>query len=94
MSDPRDQYKQQAAQAAVEFIQSGMVLGLGHGSTVHFALDAIDAKLKSGELKELTCIPVSSQTVAEANRLGLPLGDLNELLSIDLTIDGADEVDP
>lgn len=94
MSDPRDQYKQQAAQAAVEFIQSGMVLGLGHGSTVHYVLETIAANLKSGELEDLTCIPVSSQTEAEANRLDLPLGDLNELNSIDLTIDGADEVDP
>lgn len=94
MPDPRDQYKQQAAEAAVELIQSGMVVGLGHGSTVHHALAALAAKLDRGALKDLICIPCSNETEAEAKRLGIPIGDLNEVGSIDLTIDGADEVDP
>jgi len=94
MPDPRDHLKQQAAEAAVKFIKSGMVVGLGHGSTVRHAFVALAGKLKSGELRDLICIPVSSQTEAEADRLGLPLGDLNEVGTIDLTIDGADEVDP
>ncbi|MEX2144649.1 MAG: ribose-5-phosphate isomerase RpiA [Anaerolineales bacterium] len=94
MSAARDQYKKHAAEAAIEFIRSGMVVGLGHGSTVHFVLDILAAKLKSGEIKDILGIPCSMQTEAEASRLGIPLGDLNEHDSIDLTIDGADEVDP
>lgn len=94
MPDPRDQQKREAAEAAIELIQSGMVVGLGHGSTVYYALAALAQKVKNGQVKDLLCIPVSSQTEAEANRLGLPLGDLNDVGSIDLTIDGADEVDP
>lgn len=94
MPDFRDQQKQQAAEAAVELIQSGMVVGLGHGSTVHHALEALAKRVKNGDVKDLICISVSSQTDAEAGRLGLPLGDLNDVTSIDLTIDGADEVDP
>lgn len=94
MPDPRDQQKQQAAEAAVEFIRSGMVVGLGHGSTVYHALEALAKKMRSGEVKDLICIPASSQTEAEAGRLGFLLGDLNAVSSIDLTIDGADEVDP
>jgi ribose 5-phosphate isomerase A len=94
MDPRRDEFKKQAAEAAVEFIQSGMVVGLGHGSTVHYALDALQAKLKSGALKEIIGIPCSIQTEAEATRLGISLGDLNAVGSIDITIDGADEVDP
>lgn len=89
-----DQFKKQAAEAAVDLVRSGMVLGLGHGSTVQFALEALAAKLRTGELKDITAIPSSNQTEAEAQLLGIPLSDLSEHTSIDLTIDGADEVDP
>ena len=94
MADKSAQYKAQAAQAAVELVQSGMVVGLGHGSTVQHALDALAAKLKAGDLEEILGIPCSTHTEAEAQRLGIPLGDINTVGSIDLTIDGADEVDP
>jgi ribose 5-phosphate isomerase A len=89
-----DAYKKQAAEAAVELVQSSMVLGLGHGSTVQFALEALGAKIKSGRLNEIVAIPCSKQTKAEARRLGIPLADLNDHTAIDLTLDGADEVDP
>ncbi|MCL5429055.1 MAG: ribose-5-phosphate isomerase RpiA [Chloroflexi bacterium] len=89
-----DVYKKQAAEAAVELIQSDMVLGLGHGSTVQFALETLANKLQSGNLKHIVAIPCSKHTEAEMRRLGIPLGDLNAHASIDLTIDGADEVDP
>ena len=93
MADPRDQYKKQAAEAAVEFIASGMAVGLGHGSTVRHALEALARKLKAGEVKHILGIPCSKQTEAEAQRLRIPLADLNEIGIVDLTIDGADEVD-
>ena len=90
----KELYKQQAAEAAVGLVRSGMVLGLGHGSTIKFALEAIARKLGSRELKDLIAIPCSKQTEIEMVRLGIPVGDLNTYPAIEMTIDGADEVDP
>jgi ribose 5-phosphate isomerase A len=87
-------YKQQAAEAAVELIESGMLIGLGHGSTLQFALNALAAKLKSGNLKDIRAVPCSSHTAEQAVKLGISLIDLNDQPRLDLTIDGADEVDP
>lgn len=87
-------YKQQTALAAVELIESGMLLGLGHGSTVDFAIEAIAEKLHSGALKDLRAVPASTYTEMKARELGIPLVDLNDHPTLDLTIDGADEVDP
>jgi len=87
-------YKQQAADAAVSLVRSGMVLGLGHGSTVKFALEAIAGKLGSGELKDLVAVPCSKQTETEMVRLGIHVGDINSYPAIEMTIDGADEIDP
>lgn len=92
-ADTSDQ-KKASALAAVELVQSGMVLGLGHGSTVQFALEALAAKLASGQLKEIVGVPSSKQTESEALRLGIKLADLNDFEELDLTLDGADEVDP
>ncbi len=89
-----DQYKQAAAAAAVALVESGMVVGLGHGSTVKFALEALAARLHAGEIAGITGIPCSKDTQAQATRLGIPLGDINQYARIDLTLDGADEVDP
>ena len=87
-------FKQQAAEKAVEFIDSGMVVGLGHGSTAIFAVRRIAELLKAGALKEILGVPCSTQVEAEARQLGIPLTTLEEHPVIDLTIDGADEVDP
>lgn len=89
----QDQFKKQAAEKAVEFIESGMVLGLGHGSTVQFALEALAERLKRGEVKDIVGVPCSQRTEDEARRLGIRLTDLNEHKQLDLTLDGADEVD-
>ena len=86
--------KQQAAEKAVEFIESGMIVGLGHGSTAIFAVRRIAELLKAGELKEIIGISCSTQVEAEARKLGIPLTSLEEHPFIDVTIDGADEVDP
>lgn len=94
MENKTDQYKAQAALAAVDLVQSGRVIGLGHGSTVQYALEALAAKLEAGELKDIVGVPCSKHTEAEAKRLGIPLTDINDVTRIDLTIDGADEVDP
>jgi ribose 5-phosphate isomerase A len=88
------QYKQQAAEEAIVFIESGMVVGLGHGSTAIFARRRIAELLKSGRLKDILGIPCSNLVEQEARQLGIPLTTLEEHPIIDVTIDGADEVDP
>ncbi len=89
-----DALKQKAAEKAVMFVQDGMVVGLGHGSTAHFAHLAIARRLQEGSLKNIVAIPCSRQVEAEARALGIPLGSLDDHPVIDITIDGADEVDP
>ena len=86
--------KQQAAERAVECIESGMVVGLGHGSTALFAVRRIAELLNAGKLSEILGVPCSLQVEEEARQLGIPLGTLDEHPIIDVTIDGADEVDP
>jgi ribose 5-phosphate isomerase A len=86
--------KQQAARRAVEFIEPGMVVGLGHGSTALFAVRRIAELLNAGKLSEVLGVPCSLKTEEEALRLGIPLTSLDEHPIIDMTIDGADEVDP
>jgi len=85
--------KRKAGERAADLVRSGMVLGLGHGSTTIFALRRIAALLEAGKLQDILGIPTSSQVEEDARELGIPLTNLNEHLEIDLTIDGADEVD-
>ncbi|UCD25901.1 MAG: ribose 5-phosphate isomerase A [Gemmatimonadota bacterium] len=86
--------KRNAAEQAVERVASGMVIGLGTGSTAKYAVEAIGRKLKEGDLSDIVGIPTSIQTRDLATSLGIPLTTLNEHQAIDLTIDGADEIDP
>lgn len=86
--------KQEASAYAVELVESGMVVGLGHGSTSIHAVRYLAEKLKTGKLRNVTGVPCSFQVEEEALRYGMPLTKLEDLSSIDLTIDGADEVDP
>jgi len=86
--------KRQAAEQAVEHVRSGMVVGLGTGSTAKFAVEAIGRKLENGELSDIVGIPTSIQTRDLARSVGISLTTLNERPAIDLTIDGADEIDP
>lgn len=90
----RARYKQQAAEHAVQFVESGMRVGLGTGSTAIFATRRIAHLLHTGQLNDITGFATSKATWEEAQRLGIPL--LGEELphDLDLTIDGADEVDP
>lgn len=86
--------KQQAAEFALRFVESGMALGLGSGSTARFATRGIGRRIQAGALKAVTAIPTSLATEAEARALGIPLTTLEDHPQIDVTIDGADEVDP
>lgn len=86
--------KKLAGYRAVDFVESGMVVGLGTGSTAIWAVRRIAEKLKNGELTEIIGVPTSIVTEQEARSLGIPLATLDEQPMIDITIDGADEVDP
>ena len=90
----QDELKQKAAHRAVNFVDSGMVVGLGTGSTTEFAVRRIAERLKSGDLKNIVGIPTSIRTQKLAAELKIPLCGLDDQPDIDVTIDGADEVDP
>jgi ribose 5-phosphate isomerase A len=91
---PTDESKKKAAYRAVEYVCSGMVLGLGTGSTTKYAVERIGERFHNGQLKNILGIPSSIQTQQFARRLAIPLTTLDKHPVIDLTIDGADEVDP
>ncbi len=90
----QDRYKQQAAERAVELVERGMVVGLGSGSTALFAIRLIGRLLRKGALAEIAGVPTSAATAAEARGLGIPLLDDAQAGPADITIDGADEIDP
>lgn len=90
----QDELKRKAAHCAVELVQSGMVVGLGTGSTTSFAVIRIGERIKSGDLKNIVGIPTSIRTEKLARDLNIPLATLDDQPEIDVTIDGADEVDP
>ena len=94
MSDLQDRMKQAVAEAAVEQIRDGMVLGLGSGSTAALMIQALGAKLRRGDLNDIVGVTTSFQGEVLAAELGIPLKSLNAIDRIDLAIDGADEVDP
>lgn len=90
MEDP----KQAAAEKAVaEYVESGMVVGLGTGSTASWAVRRIGELLKRGELTGVMGVPTSRATAALAEEVGVPLVDLGEATP-EVVIDGADEIDP
>ena len=86
--------KQQAADQVLTYIRSGMIVGLGAGSTAILAVRGLATKLAAGELTDIQGIPCSHMIEAEAKRLGIPLTTLEDHPVIDFTFDGADEVDP
>ena len=87
-------FKKEAAEFAVRFIESGMVIGLGHGSTAIHAIRKIAQMLQSGNLSNIVAVPCSRQVNADARALGIPITTLEEHPLVDVTIDGADEVSP
>jgi len=83
--------KKIAAEAAVDYINDGMIVGLGTGSTVKFALSKLGGLVRDG--LSVQCIPTSEATARQASEEGIPLIDFSQATAIDLTIDGADEID-
>ncbi len=94
MANDRDELKKMAGEKAVEYIESGMVVGLGYGSTAIHALRLIGELIRRGELEGIQAIPTANLISEEARRAEIPLTSLEEHPRIDVTIDGADEVDP
>lgn len=89
-----EELKRAAARRALEFISSGMVVGLGSGSTARYATLGLGEKLREGSLRDIVAIPTSEETAELARQEGIPLTTLEEHHRIAVTIDGADEVDP
>ena len=83
--------KQLAAEQAVDYIKDGMIIGLGTGSTVAFMLNELSQRVKKG--MKITAVSTSAVTTKLATSLGIRISKLSEVDEIDLTIDGADEVD-
>jgi ribose 5-phosphate isomerase A len=92
--DPLARFKEEAAIRAVTFVKPGMKVGLGTGSTAIFATRRIAALLRTGELHDIIGFATSKATQAEAVRLGVPMMPEDMPTDLDVTIDGADEVDP
>src|SRR6201986_3975755 len=84
--------KPPVAAKALDYVQDGMKLGLGSGSTAEIFVEMLAPRVRGGE--KLLCVPTSERTAALARKLGLTLSTLDELAPLDLTIDGADEADP
>ncbi|WP_409431800.1 ribose-5-phosphate isomerase RpiA [Litorimonas sp. RW-G-Af-16] len=84
--------KENAAMAAMEFIESGMTLGLGSGSTAEIFIDMLGERVAGG--MKIRGVPTSKRTAECAVEAGVPLIDADKVEKIDVTIDGADEVDP
>jgi len=86
--------KRAAGERAAAWVESGMVVGLGTGSTAVWAVREVGRRLTAGELHDIVAVPTSDRTAADARSLGIPLLPDDVPWEIDLTIDGADEVDP
>ena len=91
MSGPRDALKRAAALRAVAEVEDGMVVGLGTGTTASFAVEGLATRVAAG--LRIRAIPTSERSAALARRLGIPITDFAEHRRLDLTIDGADEVE-
>lgn len=86
-------YKQQSARRALDFVQNGMVLGLGTGSTTTYFIDLLAENLRSGQLKNIVAVPTSQKTLKHAQSSGIPITSLSNHSQLDIAVDGADEVD-
>jgi ribose 5-phosphate isomerase A len=89
-----DSVKRAVGRAAADMVQSGMIVGLGTGSTAVHVIERIGERLRSGELSSIAGVPTSFQSSTLAREQGVPIVALDQIDRIDLAIDGADEVAP
>jgi len=87
-----DSYKRTAAARAIDFVRSGMRLGLGTGSTAQHFVELLGERVRAG--LDVVAVPTSEATGAQAVRLGIALATLDDVPELDLTVDGADEIAP
>jgi|SRR6266404_6201195 len=92
MTTMQDEAKRRAAEHAIEMVSNGQVIGLGTGSTAKFAIEGLGRRIREG--LSIKGVPTSIGTEKLAREAGIPLVELNDVLVVDITIDGADEVDP
>lgn len=92
MAENQDLYKKAAAEQAVQYVEDGMVLGLGSGTTVYWLLKRLGELVDQG--LNIKGIPSSLRTQGWAKEFGIPMTDFSEVEMLDLAIDGADEIDP
>ena len=88
-----EELKKAAGVKAIDFVCAGMLVGLGTGSTAEFAIEELSKRIKDGRLSDISCVPSSERTKNFAEVLGLDLVPLGSARKIDVTIDGADEID-
>ena len=86
--------KKEVGIAAAQRVQSGMVVGLGTGSTTAFAIEELGRRISTGELTDIVGIPTSFQASVLGKKYGIPIRSLDDVDRVDVAIDGADEVDP
>jgi len=94
VTDTKLAAKRDAALRAVDFVESGMIVGLGTGSTASLVVEEIARRLSDGALRDIVAVPTSNATHQQALLHGIPLTTLDDVPVVDLGIDGADEVDP
>uniref|UniRef100_A0A7S4T002 ribose-5-phosphate isomerase n=3 Tax=Ditylum brightwellii TaxID=49249 RepID=A0A7S4T002_9STRA len=95
MALTQDELKKMVGYKSVDdYVKSGMVVGLGTGSTAYYAVERVGQLLKDGTLTDIVAIPTSVRTKEQAEELGIPLVTLDTHSKLDVAIDGADEVDP
>jgi ribose 5-phosphate isomerase A len=94
MTDALLREKRAAAEGAAALVASGSVVGLGTGSTAAFAIEELGRRIRSGELADITGVPTSNASHRLGLECGVPIVDIESTPSIDITIDGADEIDP
>jgi ribose 5-phosphate isomerase A len=91
MTKDENQLKAAASESAAALVTDGMLVGLGSGTTAALAVDALGRRVREG--LRIVGIPTSEKTAAQARALGIPLSSMSEVSEIELTIDGADEVE-
>ena len=94
MNESENVFKEDAAREAIIAVNSGMVIGLGSGTTVRFFTEMLGALVQNGTLTNIIGVPTSEATADLARAAGIALGTLDEHEVLDLAVDGADEVDP
>ncbi|HIY92114.1 ribose-5-phosphate isomerase RpiA [Companilactobacillus sp. HBUAS56275] len=89
----QDELKKAVGVKSVDYFKSNMVVGLGTGSTVYYMIEELGRRYQAGEIKNIVAVTTSSRSEKQAKELGIPTKDLNAVDHIDLTIDGADQID-